>query len=549
MADLITSGIAALDERLGGLLPHRHYVVTGAPGTGKTVACLEFLHAALDNGEAAVFVAHDDPTDLLAQGEFLGIDLERWLAEERLVLLRYQLDFVRRFARAGNPDAAFDELRRLMGAVRPGRVVVDSVAPILEAGAASGAGILSLLRFLDETGATSLITYPADLAGLYDRRIEPLSRRVAGIFHFSRDESHGHRIDVRKIRYSVPSTAPISFRIKAGVGIVGIGEQPRRRAGDVSTDESRRLLVIDPEQTFPPDLLAGLRSSYDVAVHHSLHSAFAVLSAGSAAVLLEVRRDSVNDALTLVRELRRAGSRAPIVLVTQFTLRADDRARALRAGSDEFLSGDMYPAEFLIRVRSAIERGHVVVDHPEPELPMIAQPHSADTGYELLEPDAFRTALQAHTTGEHAPFFTLVILRPVGAGTAAGLGEAVFRVMRLDGGDLAGRVDGGVAIYLHSARRKDVRPFVERVREEWRRANGGECEAEIAAYPSEEHLVAALLTPRGLSAHPAPAVADGTSAVGGRASRNGRGPDPATPTDLLAGHATPRTRNATAVGE
>src|SRR5688572_22838376 len=92
MSMLIKSGIGPLDERLGGIVPARPYVMTGAPGTGKSVACLEFLHAALDEGGTAALLTHDDPSDLLAQGDYLGLDLGAALADERLVVLRYQLD-------------------------------------------------------------------------------------------------------------------------------------------------------------------------------------------------------------------------------------------------------------------------------------------------------------------------------------------------------------------------------------------------------------------------------------------------------------------------
>ena len=55
---LIQSGIAPLDEQVGGLLPGRPYVVSGNPGTGKSVSCLEFLDVALERGEPAALLAY-----------------------------------------------------------------------------------------------------------------------------------------------------------------------------------------------------------------------------------------------------------------------------------------------------------------------------------------------------------------------------------------------------------------------------------------------------------------------------------------------------------
>lgn len=492
---MIPSGIAPLDDRLGGLVPRRTYVLTGAPGTGKTVACLEFLGAAFDAGESAVLLTTDDPTDLIAQGQYLGMDLDRQLADERLVLLRYQLDFTRRFARAPAPEIAFDELRQLIGDRAPSRIVIDSVAPFLEASTASGTGIQALMSFVDSLGATALVTYPADLAGLYDRRLEPLVQRAGAIVHFSCERDRGYRMELRKARFAVSSTAPMAFVIQPGIGIVPVADSKHRRANDVSAEAARRILVIGADRLLADDVLPALRSRYDVNVRATLASAFAELASGVGAVLLEVRRDSVQDALTLVRELRRAGSNAPVTLVTQFTLRADDRARALRAGADDFIVGDLHPSEFVARLEATIARGHAPgAPFGDVEVPLVVQPSADGEHHELLDAHAFRNAVSAHMAGDPLPFFTLVSLRPGGTGTALQLGELVLRKLRLESGDLAGYIDAGVAVYLHSARRKDVHPFAERVREEWRRAGHGELEVLVASYPAEEDQVIALLT-------------------------------------------------------
>ena len=76
---LMRSGIAPLDARLGGMLAGRAHVLSGAPGTGKSLACLEFLHAGLEQGEQVAMLTHDDPGDLLGQAEYLGVDLEQAL--------------------------------------------------------------------------------------------------------------------------------------------------------------------------------------------------------------------------------------------------------------------------------------------------------------------------------------------------------------------------------------------------------------------------------------------------------------------------------------
>src|SRR5438270_3642820 len=87
MSHTVASGIVPLDERIGGLVRGRCYVASGAPGTGKTAACLGFVKASLAANERVVILTQEDPTDLIAEAQYVGLDLEPALADERVVLL------------------------------------------------------------------------------------------------------------------------------------------------------------------------------------------------------------------------------------------------------------------------------------------------------------------------------------------------------------------------------------------------------------------------------------------------------------------------------
>jgi KaiC/GvpD/RAD55 family RecA-like ATPase/CheY-like chemotaxis protein len=417
-------------------------VLSGAAGTGKTVLCLEFLAAHLDDAAPAVMITHDDPSDLLAEAQYLGIDLERALADERVILLRYQLDFARRYGRAPSVDVVFEELARLIGPKVPGRVVVDSIAPFLEGGPASGAGVTALLQFLDTTGATSLVTFPGDMSASYDRRLESLTQRAAGIFHLTADPDRTGHLDIRKIRYQVPSTAPLHYRIEAGTGIVPLSNDRARRATDV---------------------------------------------AGVGAIMIEVRRDSINEVLTLIRGLRTGSNNSPIVLLTQYQMRAVDRTRALRAGADDFIAAHIHPEEFLFRLENTMRRGHT--ERPAGlDEPLVLQPGGDNGERTTLSERDFGTAVDEHLHRERAPFFTVVSLRPQ-KGSPDPVADLALRAVRVEGGDLVGRADGRVLIYLHSARRKDVVPFIDRLRNEALKAGCGDLTVETAAYPADADRV------------------------------------------------------------
>jgi KaiC/GvpD/RAD55 family RecA-like ATPase/CheY-like chemotaxis protein len=485
---LIQSGIAPLDDQVGGLLPGRPHVVSGNPGTGKSVSCLEFLDVALERGEPAALLTHDDPSDVLSSAAFLGIDLQRALLDERLVLLRYQLNFIKLFSRAPSMDGVFAELKRLLGPRKPVRLAIDSIVPFLEGGGSSGsASMFGLIQVIDELGATSLLTYPGDLAGLYDKRLEPVMQRAAGVFHLSNhNQARGSGVlEVRKLRYEAKALGTMGFRIRAGAGFVPVqvGEGP-------SPDVQRKLLVLNLADPFPEELLRSLERDHTVIVRTGVASAFSdLVRAGAGALLLNVRRDVIHDAFQLVRELRRAENTIPIVVVTPYVLRSNDRTRALRAGADDFLSTNLPPEEFIPGVNWVPQRGRAErAPAPESESPLVLQPSTDSESYLLLDGTRFRNAVSLHLTRERAPFFTVVRAQPAN-GDVMALADLALRASRLDSGDLIGFEGSSVLLYLDGARPKDLRSFLTRLHDEWRRVASDEMAVETFGYPAEEERI------------------------------------------------------------
>jgi len=62
----IRTGIQGLDKMLhGGLVPGRPYIVSGPPGSGKTILSIQFLREGLEGGERCLFVALEEPPNEL----------------------------------------------------------------------------------------------------------------------------------------------------------------------------------------------------------------------------------------------------------------------------------------------------------------------------------------------------------------------------------------------------------------------------------------------------------------------------------------------------
>ncbi|HLQ36062.1 MAG TPA: ATPase domain-containing protein [Chloroflexota bacterium] len=79
-AKRLSTGVAALDEMLGGGIPAwDSMLVTGPAGSGKSALASQFVAAGLGVGEPAVIAVFEEhPKEFLAHAKNLGPDLEQW---------------------------------------------------------------------------------------------------------------------------------------------------------------------------------------------------------------------------------------------------------------------------------------------------------------------------------------------------------------------------------------------------------------------------------------------------------------------------------------
>jgi circadian clock protein KaiC len=134
--DRVKTGVEAFDELVMGGLPRgRATVVSGTPGSGKTVFATQFLsHGISTSGENGVFVTFEEPAqDIETNMRGFGWDLPQWRRQGRLA-----------FVEASPPADAelvigdFDLnglLSRIMHAVKTvkaRRVVLDSLTQLFD---------------------------------------------------------------------------------------------------------------------------------------------------------------------------------------------------------------------------------------------------------------------------------------------------------------------------------------------------------------------------------------------------------------------------------
>jgi len=473
------TGAGPLDQRTVDVNPGGLYLLSGPPDSAKLAALLQFLSIPLLEDGRSGLVTGSDPAAVLAQGERWGLPLEGAWRDGRLAILGFEGDFARRLSHAGRPEAVFDELGALLG---PGisRIAIDPGSPLWETRADGLVGS----RFLDWVEATKATVWATVGGSLNDRSsssTEWVMQGARGILEFERSPDGQRQIWIRKLGGALSPDGPISVELRPGEGLTTPRGEPRRRHTDVGEDAARRLLLLSVSAEVPPDIEAWARSRFEVVREDDPLIAVETLGDGApvGSCLVYLDRTGVTRAVQVCRTLRSV-TPAPVVLVTDDSLRADDRTLALEAGADEVLDGGIHLPELerrLQRARSRPARGKTPRRREEAA-------GGEDAAPAMLDPEGFRKRLAGVLEGEEIGVFSFVLLRD--GGDVEALVEAVRSQLRSESGDFASNLgDGSVGVVLWGVRAGQARAFLTRLRRALDFAEADALESEVLGSPAD----------------------------------------------------------------
>ncbi|MGF3554306.1 MAG: RAD55 family ATPase [Thermoplasmatota archaeon] len=120
----ISTGINRLDELLSGGLPSNSItLVSGSPGSGKTILCYHYLWQGLNNGEKCLFITSDERiANIVKQAKELGFDFKPWIEAGKIKFIYLDLD----------DSGIYKEIEEEIRSGNYTRVVLDSITPVSE---------------------------------------------------------------------------------------------------------------------------------------------------------------------------------------------------------------------------------------------------------------------------------------------------------------------------------------------------------------------------------------------------------------------------------
>lgn len=227
----IATGIAGIDNLLqGGFSAGRTYLYAGESGSGKTIACLQFVFTRLQAGDKAVYVTVDErPAEVFEAAAAMGWNLQPFIQDKKLAVL----DASPYFGGRGGTEKGIDPQKivadlgnyvRRLGATL---LIIDPVTPFtLPPDAASPAQdqARSLIQLVQsQIGVTTLLTAQRNPDGAPAAAIAIEEHLASGVLVFQLNETpQGYErcLTIKKMRGVAVAPSKYRFTMEQDRGIV-----------------------------------------------------------------------------------------------------------------------------------------------------------------------------------------------------------------------------------------------------------------------------------------------------------------------------------------
>src|ERR1051325_8019331 len=257
-AKRISTGIAGLDVLLqGGFLTNRSYVLAGDAGTGKTIACMQFMLAGLEHGETAVYVTVDErPADILQAGLALELNVAKYIQEKKLVILDASLYFTGRPPAGGEKGIDLSrfvtDLADYANKLKATRLTIDPLTPLIlsrDPSAHRQENARTLLHLLHtHLPTTNLLTAHVQNGASDPSGIEQFISAGVIILSLRRTQySVVRTLEIKKMRGTAVDPSEHQFRIAAPQGIVLLAAGGAVSAADLVPRRTLQSFELPPE--------------------------------------------------------------------------------------------------------------------------------------------------------------------------------------------------------------------------------------------------------------------------------------------------------------
>jgi CheY-like chemotaxis protein len=246
--DVEPSGIAPLDDQVGGLRRGRVYLGQNSGGGAKGIFATQFLHRCLERGEGAVLVTTERVDTIFYVADSVGLDLRPHVRSGKLVIVGLAERFEYALETRNDVVALAAEVAGYAAECRATRIVVHSILTILCSAprlVLSAPLMTEFVEGLERTGATTLLLADDPVTPQEELATAYLKRSASGTIVLA-PETHGRGTGVLRIErlHGVPTDdAGLPFRAAFGTGLVTVDPAATPHVYDELEALRRRIAV------------------------------------------------------------------------------------------------------------------------------------------------------------------------------------------------------------------------------------------------------------------------------------------------------------------
>lgn len=362
-ADRMISGFDLIDFGVGGLLPHKVYVVKGGSGVGKSVAGLQFLTRGLEHHEPGVLITDQKPANVLSQARSIGFTIEEAVRRNQLSILNPSSRYFDLVESPADIQAIVDELADYIRQIDARRLVIDPIYTLINTQYSANFALMvtqSLLNALEELPVTTLLIAGDEDNAEVNPIIRMLEHNAFGVVSLTNDEATGGRLmRLSKLGYANSDDLSAHYRILNGRGLInyrGEGEQVTdiTQPWEETATLNRNVLLVGANPETIRRVKTALGDQYHLRAESDLAKGIERVRQEKPGLVLITPSRSIAAAGAIV-DLARNSSSA-IAFLSPETNRKSDKVLYLRAGADDFISEPFSPDEFKARVEALIRR-------------------------------------------------------------------------------------------------------------------------------------------------------------------------------------------------
>ncbi len=199
----VKTGIPGFDKIIeGGIMRGSVVMVRGGTGTGKTLLCLQYLHAgAAQFNEPGVFLSFaESKNSIYAHGIRFGWDFEKLEREKKISFVQYAPHEIVKVMEEGGGS-----IRDTIESIEARRLVIDSISAyelLFENQYKADQNVLNLFEMLRNWNCTTLATSEktVDPQGFDSERLGFLTDGIVNIYYLRQGKERKRSIEVLKMR-------------------------------------------------------------------------------------------------------------------------------------------------------------------------------------------------------------------------------------------------------------------------------------------------------------------------------------------------------------